>query len=185
MRGARFLAIGLLVGFCSLNAGFVAAQQGAGAEAGNDGPPPTFLDQKYVQLHALDKIAARVSQMQVAVGDEARFGRLSIRVLACRMRPPEEPPESAAFLEIVDAGRDSQPVEAFRGWMFASSPSLSAMEHPLYDIWVARCMTASEAETAAMLAKTGGVEDMGEDEGAKSARPPSSPPVPYKPTSQR
>ncbi|MGY9056884.1 MAG: DUF2155 domain-containing protein [Alphaproteobacteria bacterium] len=99
----------------------------------------TFVDQKSVVLHALDKIAAKVSVLTAPVGESVRFGRLKIDVKACRMRPPEEPPESAAFLEITDLGRNLQPVEAFRGWMFASSPSLSAMDHPLYDIWVARC----------------------------------------------
>lgn len=135
MSGFRSLCAGFLAVLCVLMSGQAPAQQSDAEQV----KPPTFVDQKFVVLHALDKIAARVSEMRVAVGEEGHFGRLSIRVLACRKRPPEEPPESAAFLEIVDAGRDSQPVEAFRGWMFASSPSLSAMEHPLYDIWVARC----------------------------------------------
>jgi len=66
--------------------------------------------------------------------------RLLISVKACRVRPPEEPPESAAFLEITDLGRrDTRPSQAFRGWMFASSPAVSAMEHPVYDIWVSGC----------------------------------------------
>ncbi len=140
---------------------------------------PTFIDQEYAALHALNKIAARVSQIWVPVGGEARFGRLTINVLACRKRPPEEPPEAAAFMEIVDAGADEQAVAVFRGWMFASSPSLSAMEHPLYDIWVAGCMTAAEAAADEALARTGGVEDMSEDEGSQPDRPLSSPPVPY------
>lgn len=174
MVGFRSLFAGLLAVLCVVVSGQTLAQK-------SDADPtkaPTFGDKQFVQLHALDKIAARVSLMRVAVGEEARFGRLSIRVLACRMRPPEEPPESAAFLEIVDAGRDSQPVEAFRGWMFASSPSLSAMEHPLYDIWVARCMDAEEVATAEMLDRTGGIENMGQDAGSKSSRPPSPSPVP-------
>lgn len=140
---------------------------------------PTFIDQEMAALHALDKIAARVSKMWVPVGTVAKFGRLSIDVKACRKRPPEEPPEAAAFLEIVDSGRDGQAVDVFRGWMFASSPSLSAMEHPLYDIWVAGCMTADEAAAAATLDRTGGVEDMSKDEGASGRTSPSGVPVPY------
>lgn len=100
----------------------------------------TFVDQERAVLHGLDKITARVSKMEVPVGDTAQFGRLVIAVKACRARPPEEPPESAAFLEITDLGlRGAPPNQAFRGWMFASSPALSAMEHPTYDIWVAGC----------------------------------------------
>jgi len=102
-------------------------------------PEASFLDKQTAILHALDKIPARVSKLEASVGERVRFGRLIIDVKACRVRPPDEPPESAAFLEIMDLGRDLQPVQVFRGWMFASSPSLSAMEHPLYDIWVAGC----------------------------------------------
>lgn len=145
----------------------------------------TFIDQEMAALHALDKIAARVSKMWVPVGAVAEFGRLSIDVKACRKRPPEEPPEAAAFLEIVDSGRDGQAVDVFRGWMFASSPSLSAMEHPLYDIWVAGCMTAGEAATAEALDRSGGVEDMSEDEGSRGRTAAGSVPVPYQRAERR
>jgi hypothetical protein len=100
---------------------------------------PTFVNKETAVLGALDKIAAKVSELTAPVGEEVRFGRLVIKVDACRMRPPEEPPESAAFLEITDMGRNMQPKPVFRGWMFASSPSLSAMEHPLYDVWLKGC----------------------------------------------
>jgi len=103
-------------------------------------PGATFLDRGVAVLQALDKITARVSEMTVPVGETAQFGRLLVKVDACRVRPPEEPPEAAVFLEVTDLGRrDERPSQAFRGWMFASSPALSAMEHPVYDIWLARC----------------------------------------------
>jgi hypothetical protein len=100
----------------------------------------TFLDRDVAVLQALDKITARVSEMTVKVGETAQFGRLLVKVEACRVRPPEEPPEAAVFLEITDLGRrEKQRTLAFRGWMFASSPAVSAMEHPVYDIWLASC----------------------------------------------
>lgn len=100
----------------------------------------TFLDRDVAVLQALDKITARVSEMTVKVGETAQFGRLLVKVEACRVRPPEEPPEAAVFLEITDLGRrEKQQILAFRGWMFASSPAVSAMEHPVYDIWLASC----------------------------------------------
>ncbi|MCB9930951.1 MAG: DUF2155 domain-containing protein [Alphaproteobacteria bacterium] len=103
----------------------------------------TFLDRDVAVLQALDKITAQVSEMTVKVGETAQFGRLLIKVDACRVRPPEEPPEAAVFLEITDLGRrDTGASQAFRGWMFASSPSLSAMDHPVYDIWLAGCEKA-------------------------------------------
>lgn len=96
-------------------------------------------------LGALDKITARVSQIQVAVGDRAEFFRLSIDVLSCQERVVDQRPESAAFLVISETPLDGSPVRVFSGWMFASSPSISAMDHPIYDVWLERCDNA-EAE---------------------------------------
>jgi len=97
-------------------------------------------------LQGLDKTTARVSRIVVEVGETVQFGSLSIELMACDKRPPEETPESAAFLKIVEQKPDEEPVVRFSGWMFASSPALSAMEHPVYDIWVLDC--ASGPETA-------------------------------------
>ena len=89
-------------------------------------------------LQGLDKITARVTELKVANGDVVLYGRLSIKVDACDEHPPEEPPEAAAFLEVTDLSA-SPPTEIFRGWMFASSPAVSALEHPVYDVRVLRC----------------------------------------------
>lgn len=90
-------------------------------------------------LQGLDKITARVSELPIANGAEAVFGGLAIRVEACHRRPPEEPPEAAAFLEIRDM-KTTPPALLFRGWMFASSPAVSAFQHPVYDVRVLRCL---------------------------------------------
>jgi hypothetical protein len=95
-------------------------------------------------LQGLDKTTARVSKFEGPLDTPVKFGTLTITVRACRKRPPEEPPESAAFLEIDDRRPgDEQPQRVFSGWMFASSPALSAMDHPVYDIGVLDCRTAS------------------------------------------
>ena len=74
-----------------------------------------------------------------------RYEALEITARACRKRPPEETPETAAFLEIDDA-RPGQPTRrVFTGWMFASSPAVSALEHPVYDVWVIDCRMARPA----------------------------------------
>jgi hypothetical protein len=67
------------------------------------------------------------------------LGTLSVVVRACRKRPPEEPPESAAYLDVVERKSGEQAQSVFRGWMFASAPAVSAMDHPVYDIWVVGC----------------------------------------------
>ena len=100
-----------------------------------------------VVLQALDKITARVSTLEVPINGTIQFGTLHITARHCDKRPPEEPPESAAFLEIVETRPDEEPVERFTGWMFASSPALSALEHPVYDLWVIDCRNASSSES--------------------------------------
>lgn len=98
------------------------------------------------QLQGLDKITARISTFEVPVGQMAKFGTLSIRVDACYRTPPEERPESASFLEISDQREDASGTvdQLFSGWMFASTPGLSALEHPVYDVWVKECIDAGD-----------------------------------------
>jgi hypothetical protein len=96
-------------------------------------------------LQGLDKTTARVSKFDAPVNQPVHFGRLVITVRACVKHPPEEEPESAAFLQI-DELREDQPnavlsQRVFSGWMFASSPALSALENPIYDISVLDCKT--------------------------------------------
>lgn len=97
-------------------------------------------------LQALDKITARSSRIELGVGETVEFGPLQITLKACDKNPPEETPESAAFLQIVEAKQSEAPVMRFSGWMFASSPALSAMEHPVYDILVLDCIDSSAAK---------------------------------------
>jgi len=92
-------------------------------------------------LQALDKVTARITKLEVSTGEGIRFGTLLITLRTCNKRPPEEPPEVTAFLEIIDDKPGDAPVELFSGWMFASSPALSAVEHPVYDVWVIDCKT--------------------------------------------
>jgi hypothetical protein len=113
-------------------------------------PPGTMIDEPVAMLQALDKITARVKRLPIHVGQVGKFGTLSILVDACRKAPPEDSPESAAFLKITD-GKSDAPQTVFSGWMFASSPALSAMDHPVYDISVVDCTsdTIAPASSAA------------------------------------
>lgn len=99
-------------------------------------------------LRGLDKITARVSTFDAPIGEAVGFGTLSVTARACRERPQTETPESAAYLEIQETKPDEGTVPVFHGWMFASSPSLSALEHPVYDVWVIACKTAIPAGPA-------------------------------------
>lgn len=106
------------------------------------GPAPSELESEannVVVLRALDKITARITEIELEIGDEVRFGTLAIRAKYCRTRPPIEPPETFAYLEIDDLKRSGDIERVFEGWMVASSPALNALEHAVYDIWVINC----------------------------------------------
>ena len=100
-------------------------------------------------LQGMDKVTARVTTITAPVGEVIKFGTLEIIARTCDKRPPEEPPESAAFLDIWEVREGSPATSLYRGWMFASSPALSAMEHPVYDVWVLDCVTAQGIEPEA------------------------------------
>lgn len=105
-------------------------------------------------LRTLDKITGRSTDIEINLDEPIVFGSLTVAMRACFRTPPEEPPESAAFLQIygqqaraegdeVATEQIAETIEEtkplFSGWMFASSPGLSALEHPVYDVWVIRC----------------------------------------------
>ncbi|WP_419905527.1 DUF2155 domain-containing protein [Kiloniella sp.] len=96
-------------------------------------------------LQGLNKITARVSEFNAPLNQTVKFGTLEITARDCRKSPPEDMPESASFLEIDDVKENVEKARMFTGWMFASSPAVSAMEHPVYDVWVVDCKTAEEA----------------------------------------
>lgn len=97
-------------------------------------------------LQGLDKVTARVSTLLAPVGLSIRFGTLEIIARSCDKRPPEDPPESAAFLDIWEVQPGEPANSIFRGWMFASSPAVSALEHPVYDLWVVDCKNREAVE---------------------------------------
>jgi hypothetical protein len=121
----------------------------------------TMAQKNQATLRALDKITGRSTDIVVKVGEPVTYGSLRVELKTCFQAPPEEIPESAAFLRIAStqpvavetmeaavAAKEAPPSEAenpilFSGWMYASSPGLNALEHPVYDIWVIRC-TAPE-----------------------------------------
>ena len=90
-------------------------------------------------LQGLDKVTARVSTFAAPIGLPVRFGTLEIVADTCVKRPPEEPPETAAFLDIYEIRPGEPRQKIFSGWMFASSPALNPLEHPVYDVWLKDC----------------------------------------------
>ena len=97
-----------------------------------------------VILRTLDKVTATTKDYTVRIGEDLKYGSLTVAVKHCEKRPPEDVPETYAFLQIDDLkldgkGSDGQPDRIFSGWMMASNPAISALDHGVYDVWVIDC----------------------------------------------
>lgn len=111
----------------------VAAGIGTGAQAAE-------IQTNTAQMQAMDKITGRVSVINVPVNTETKFGSFSIVVRDCRTRSPEETPENFAFVDVADTSNEGEQFNIFKGWMLSSTPALNAIEHPVYDVWLLKCI---------------------------------------------
>lgn len=98
----------------------------------------SYADADSGVLRWLDKLTGETADIELALGQQAESGRLTIRLDACRYPADNPASDAEAHLTITDRGVE-KPV--FDGWMVASSPALSALDHPRYDVWVLRCVT--------------------------------------------
>jgi hypothetical protein len=98
--------------------------------------PNVWLPAAAVRLQALDKVNAQASALTIKVGQSATFGSLTITAKACVTRPADQPVDAAAFLGVTDSHPDSP---GFDGWMLQAEPSVSMMQHPIYDLRVTGC----------------------------------------------
>ncbi|MGB3214770.1 MAG: DUF2155 domain-containing protein [Alphaproteobacteria bacterium] len=121
-------------------------------------------EQPRIKLRTLEKTTARTMTFEADVGSTLKFGSLFIKVQSCQKSSPVDLPEAAAFLQIwedtPEKGRKKDDAESdwvFSGWMFSSSPALSPMDHPIYDVWVLDCMGAEGAPTPSATASGDGV----------------------------
>jgi Uncharacterized protein conserved in bacteria len=92
-----------------------------------------------VVVQGLDKTTGRVFITEAPINQEIEFGPLKIVVRHCEKAPAESRDESIAFVTISETKGPFPPLELFSGWMFSSSPALSSLDHPLYDVWVREC----------------------------------------------
>tara|TARA_R110002073_G_scaffold76656_22_gene186097 strand:+ start:94 stop:513 length:420 start_codon:yes stop_codon:yes gene_type:complete len=106
----------------------------------------TSLPGSVLVMRGLDKITAETRDFEINIGESYNYGPLTITPSYCRKRPPEETPETFAFLQIVDrrsdgtgADSDGDTPPIFSGWMFGSNPALNPLEHAVYDVWVIDC----------------------------------------------
>ena len=99
-------------------------------------PTANWLARPDVQLQALNKVTARSTVLDGKVGQTLQFGTLSITVTACVVRPPDQPADAAAFVDITDSNKGEP---GFRGWMLKDEPAVSMFQHPLYDVRLNGC----------------------------------------------
>lgn len=100
---------------------------------------PTPMAQRIVTVAILNKNNSQTRDFQVRPGGTIRFERLTVRVRACEATPPWERPWSGAFVQIDDQPRRGAAKRVFSGWLFAESPSINSLDHPVYDVWVKSC----------------------------------------------
>lgn len=167
-------AITVCVSLVAGGIGAVWAEQGGGdgviiplrgsvplAEPVPDGPtiedavPGPDGIRRAVVMQGLDKITGRTTEFIAPLGVPVSFYKLTVTARACNQRPPEETPETSVYLDVLENSLDGRVEQLFSGWMFASSPALSALEHPVYDVWVVSCKTnepgKEEAPTTRLL----------------------------------
>ena len=102
------------------------------------------ISNRVAVFSGIDKITGRIHSFDVYVNETVQFGALQVTLRVCYSRPITEAPKTTAFLEVDDITLESKIRRIFNGWMFADSPGLNAIEHPVYDIWLKDCKMESE-----------------------------------------
>ncbi len=136
MRGLALLAV------FAASIGAANAQQPPTASNVTLRAIPDGPGKRVAELQGLDKVTARTQRFYAPVGEVTRFGTLEIKVGDCLVNTPDAPPESAAYLTILDRKPGQVEEKLFAGWMFASTPSLSTLDHGVYDVRVLACRMA-------------------------------------------
>ena len=95
------------------------------------------------QFSGLDKITGRITTFDVYIDETVQFGALQITPRACYTRPPTETQRTSVFVEVDQVSLKGSIDRIFTGWMFADSPALNAIDHPVYDIWLVDCRQQS------------------------------------------
>jgi hypothetical protein len=134
------------------------------------------IDNTVAVFAALDKVTAKISRLEVPLNQTATFGALKVTPRVCYTRAPTEPPKTTSFVEVDEVMLDNKERRIFSGWMFADSPGLNAVEHPVFDVWLTDC---SHPRVAAQRPPTAGAT------AARQAEPEAEPVEPDQPRRRR
>ena len=111
-------------------------------------PPTQKITNPTAVFSGLDKITGRIINFEVAINETVRFGALEVTPRVCYTRPPTLSPNTDGFIEVDELTLQGELRRIFTGWMFAASPGINAVEHPIYDVWLTDCKGATPAVTA-------------------------------------
>ena len=122
------------------------------------------IENRVAVFSALDKVTATIKKLEVPLGETVEFGALKVTPRVCYSRPPTEQPKTTSFVEVDEVQLDGQQKRIFTGWMFAESPGLNAVEHPVFDVWLTDCQkpknaVAQKGAPAATGAEGGGAAE--------------------------
>lgn len=113
------------------------------------------IENEVAVFAALDKVTARISKLEVKLGDTVKFGALKVTPRNCFSRPATEQPKTTTFVEVNEIELDGSEKPLFKGWMFAESPGLNAVEHPVYDVWLTECAQPKVAHPTPVSGRPG------------------------------
>ena len=121
---------------------------GASVLASSDLAFADYMKHPAAIFAGLDKITGRIISFEVAIDETVQFGSLQITPRACYTRPATEAPLTDAFVEVDEVSSDNDYRRIFSGWMFAASPGLHGIEHPVYDAWITDCKGGTQVVKA-------------------------------------
>jgi hypothetical protein len=149
-------------------------------------PNPTAV------FSGLDKITGRIINFDVAINETVRFGALEVTPRACFTRPPTEAANTDGFIEVDELTLQGELKRIFTGWMFAASPGLNAVEHPIYDVWLTDCKGGAQPAIADAGPTPGPIPDQPQppkpaprQQRAQPSQQPGLPGQPPQPAPQR
>lgn len=144
---------------------------------GTGGASADRIENGVAVFAALDKVTARISKLEVPLGQTVQFGALKVTARACYSRPPTDTPKTTSFVQVEEILLDGKEKKLFSGWMFAESPGLNALEHPVFDVWLTECQkptrtvaAAGGAKSTAGAAYPGGAEAPAEEPARRRVR---------------
>lgn len=97
-------------------------------------------------FNGLDKITGRITEFDAGLEKSVTFGALKVTPHVCYTRPPTEAPNTTSYVDVEETTLANEKRKIFSGWMFASSPGLSGVEHPIYDVWLVDCKGGARPE---------------------------------------